>query len=331
MFYSFRLSRWLFTILVILGLILGVQAFAFATDVTLQWDANSEEDLAGYKVYYKIGSYTPPYDGTDADQGPSPIRVPLAALTDPANPDYMLTGLNPDEIYFFAVTAYNNAEFELESDYSKPTGTLRFTSPKDGFYANSSSYTSYPLAGRTVPAAGVEIFTGEISLGIATADTAGDWSLPVDFTGGAEGPVSLTAVSQGSSSYPVTGIFDISAPQVTTAPSVSSGKDTFAIIHWETDEPGSSAVEYGPDASYGFTITVNNYVTDHYVMLDDLTPGTGYHFRVSTTDAAGNGPQASAVDNNPSADVILTTDPAGAPKIVEFPYIGFDYILITFD
>jgi PKD repeat protein len=81
--------------------------------ITLQWDANSEEDLAGYKVYYKIGSYGPPYDGTDADQGPSPIRVAMEDLTDPDNPEFRLTGIDPDQIYFFAVTAYNNEDPEL--------------------------------------------------------------------------------------------------------------------------------------------------------------------------------------------------------------------------
>ncbi len=152
--------------------------------ITLQWDANSEEDLAGYKVYYKIGSYGPPYDGTDAEQGTSPIRVALEDLADPDNPEFRLTGLDPGRIYFFAVTAYNNEDPELESDYSKPVGTLRFTSPQDGFYANSSNYTNYSLSGKTLSGADVEIFAGETSLGITTADTEGIWSMPVDFARG---------------------------------------------------------------------------------------------------------------------------------------------------
>jgi hypothetical protein len=331
MTYSVRHSRELVAISVIFGFILGVQAFAFATDVTLQWDANSEEDLAGYYVYYKVGSYDPPYDGMDADQGISPIGVPLAALNDPANPEYMLTGLNPDEIYFFAVTAYNNEDPELESDYSKPAGTLRFTSPQDGFYVNSINYTDYPLAGKTLSAADVEIFTGATSLGTTTADLSGTWSIAVDFTPVDEGPVSLTAVSRGSTSYPVTGTFDISAPQVTTTPVITSKKDTFAIIQWETDEPGNSVVEYGPDTSYGFTKTVNNFVTNHYVMLGDLAPDTEYHFRVSSRDIAGNGPEANPIDNNPTKDATLQTDLPTNPTFVGIPYIGYDYILVTFD
>ena len=50
---------------------------AFARDVTLEWDDNTETDLAGYKLYYKSGSGGTPYNGTDANGGasPSPIDV----------------------------------------------------------------------------------------------------------------------------------------------------------------------------------------------------------------------------------------------------------------
>ena len=29
---------------------------AYAADIALQWDANAESDLAGYRIYYKAGS-----------------------------------------------------------------------------------------------------------------------------------------------------------------------------------------------------------------------------------------------------------------------------------
>jgi hypothetical protein len=75
-------------------------------------------------------------------------------------------------------------------------------------------------------------------------------------------------------------------------------------------------VEYGPDTSYGFTKTIDYNLANHYVMLDDLSPDTAYHFRVSSTDAAGNGPDAGTADNNPSTDALFVTDFA---------------VLITFD
>ncbi len=299
--------------------------------VTLQWDPNSEEDLAGYKVYYKIGTYVPPYDGTNADQGPSPIRVPLEDLTDPENPQFRLTGLDPDAIYFFAVTAFNNEDPELESAYSKPTGTLRITSLQDGFFVTSSNSANYPVSGGGVPGILVELSAGGTKVGEAVPVADGSWSITADFASVAEGAVSLAAVSAGSTSYPVTGTCDITAPQVASSPLVTAQKDIFAIIHWQTDEPGTSIVEYGTDTSYGFTRTVNTYVMDHYVMLDDLQADTVYHFRVSSEDSAGNGPSASSTDANPSPDVQFNTDPTTMPTFLGYPVIGANYIQIAFD
>jgi hypothetical protein len=91
-----------------------------AAQVTLAWDANTESDLAGYKIYYKTGSPGEPYNGTGADQGPAPIIVPLYELIDPDSPEYTLTGLQDEEevVYYFVVTAYDNEDPENESSYS---------------------------------------------------------------------------------------------------------------------------------------------------------------------------------------------------------------------
>jgi hypothetical protein len=89
---------------------------SYALDVTLGWDANTEPDLAGYKVYYKTGSSGPPYNGTGANQGSSPVTVPIGDLADADNPEYTLSGLSDSEVSFFVVTAYDTEG--LESDYS---------------------------------------------------------------------------------------------------------------------------------------------------------------------------------------------------------------------
>jgi hypothetical protein len=77
---------------------------AAAAYFTLRWDPNPEEDLAGYKIHYKEESYGEPYDGQDADQGDSPIIVPLVLLEDPENPQSQITGCETFESSYFAAS-----------------------------------------------------------------------------------------------------------------------------------------------------------------------------------------------------------------------------------
>lgn len=85
-----------------------------AMEVTLEWDANTEPDLAGYRVYYKTGSSGPPYDGAGATEDGSPIDIGNDTT-------YTVHGLNDSITYFFVVTAYDTEG--LESEYSNEVNT----------------------------------------------------------------------------------------------------------------------------------------------------------------------------------------------------------------
>ncbi|WP_321391054.1 fibronectin type III domain-containing protein [uncultured Desulfuromusa sp.] len=80
-------------------------SFAFCQDVTLSWDPSPTSGVDGYKVYYKQGNMTPPFDGIGADQGASPVDVGDTLST-------MLTGLSDGVTYFFTVTAYQDPDSE---------------------------------------------------------------------------------------------------------------------------------------------------------------------------------------------------------------------------
>jgi uncharacterized membrane protein YgcG len=90
--------------------LLFLAAPALSADVTLAWDPNSEVDLEGYGVYFKLGESGPPYDLFG--------YVTLQELNDPDNPSFAVTGLVMGSSYYFAVTAYDTAG--NESGYSAP-------------------------------------------------------------------------------------------------------------------------------------------------------------------------------------------------------------------
>jgi chitodextrinase len=62
-----------------------------------------------------------------------------------------------------------------------------------------------------------------------------------------------------------------------------------ARITWTTDEPSNSQVQYGLTTAYGSSTSIDtNLVTAHTQTIATLLPGTLYHYRVLSRDAAGN-------------------------------------------
>lgn len=95
---------------------------AFAAEVTLAWDANSESNIAGYKLYYENEKDDDFYGGSDANEGDSPITIYLLSLTDPDSPTYTITGLEEGTYYYFALTAFDTDG--MESDFSDEVGVM---------------------------------------------------------------------------------------------------------------------------------------------------------------------------------------------------------------
>jgi hypothetical protein len=149
---------------------------------------------------------------------------------------------------------------------------------------------------------------------------------------------------------------DDDAPQIINETvNVTATGDTFAVIEWDTDEPGNSLVQYSNPRSgstgyagsnsWGYYPLGENdaeMVTHHIVALTGLAPNSLYYFRVSSTDASGNNHAADVSDDNPSIEFAFKTEVADPPSIIvagneEFPeaYPKIDYanntIDITFD
>jgi peroxiredoxin len=80
---------------------------------------------------------------------------------------------------------------------------------------------------------------------------------------------------------------DIQPPQITNIAYVAT--DYSVTISWETDEKASSFIKYGTDLSLAFPSTdVPQLTLDHSIYVNGLTPNTRYHYKIFSTDAAGN-------------------------------------------
>lgn len=116
-------------ILIIVAIGTFLASNAFADDYTLTWDANSEPDLAGYKLYYKVDGPGPPYDGGMVDVG-NVTQYTWTGL--PGEFD-----LAPGQRIRFVVTAYNILGWE--SKYSNEESTGVPTDPGNLTIADVSS------------------------------------------------------------------------------------------------------------------------------------------------------------------------------------------------
>ena len=87
---------------------------------------------------------------------------------------------------------------------------------------------------------------------------------------------------------------DALPPVIVSGPAAGVG-DCSATVAWETDEPASSMVRWGPVAPLANESTRQGYGRKHSVTLTGLIPGIRYSYRVTSTDARGNGPTGSPI------------------------------------
>jgi len=94
------------TILAILAIFMFAGTAFADSNVTIVWDANSESDLAGYKLYQ--GTATGVYDSIVAD---IPVGTEIVTVSN-----------IPDGTYFWVLTAY-----DLEGNESGPSNEVSAT------------------------------------------------------------------------------------------------------------------------------------------------------------------------------------------------------------
>ena len=271
-------------------LLMVLPSVSAAAGITLGWDPNQEEDLAGYKIYYKEKSYGEPYDGESADQGDSPIIVPLSLLADPDNPHFHITGLDDNKVYFFVLTAFDNGDPANESDYSNVMSNLHITHPEENFGINkNSNYTSYTVRGHGLTEASIQILGNGVLLGVADTDSSGNFSIDVDLSVLSEGAVEFTAKQKESTTYPVSGVFDPINPRVA---SWDLGNDQVTITFDERNMQNAdleSSYRFNPSmtfrdrggiiqySAYSYRLSMNSIPAYEMISLEmsGITDGVG--------------------------------------------------------
>src|SRR2546426_2895433 len=278
-----HLCRALFVACVLTVLCSLAPALSSAAQVALAWDANTDSDLAGYKLYYSISS------------GSYQSSVDVGNVT-----SYTLSGLLEGQIYYFAATAYNlsGSESGFSNEVSKAIPdvtppTVSISAPANGVTVSGTAVTVSASASDNLGVAGVQFKLNGVNLG--AEDTVAPYSATWNTTLATSGTHILTAVARDAAGNTATaGGVSVTVANDTTPPIISSESafnisSSAATITLATNEAGDSQVDYGLTTAYGNTTPLNlSLLTAHAVTLTGLLATTTYHYRVKSRDAAGN-------------------------------------------
>lgn len=255
--------------LAVVCLLLLPAAKVSAREISLAWNANPEQDVAGYKVYYRPYSPSLPFDGIEANEGASPIDV--GDIT-----NFSLSGLAENRVYYFAVVAYNSSGVESTwSDIIASSWVPGLIAPDNGAQEQSSLVR---FIWESAPAGHDATFTLYYgtdpnlagSSGVPPAGTPSDWRpgalvllLLLFLCGG-------SASAQNGRRRLAKGVLAVALACSVTA----CGGDMAQSGGGDTAQSGGGA-----------TVSIYMDKTDYYEAFD-LQPGTTYYWKVVAIDSS---------------------------------------------
>lgn len=273
-------------------------ATASALDVKLQWDPNTESDLAGYKVYY----------GVNGLASPEHLDVNNQTIA-------TVTGLDPAQNYSFAVAAYNTSG--LEGPYSNVVTALESVLPVVSIYnLGNNTKVSNTVEVRATASDNVGVVKVEYYLdGVLTAiDGAEPYQYSWDTLTVTPGTHTITvkaydaAGNIGISTVSVTVVNDLTPPVISqTAPlQGSSVGGSVTVSCTASDDVGVTRVEFFVNGVMGAALNTTPY---KYQWDATSVPNGSYILTAKAYDAADHvttSPAVTVTVNNPVSD---TTDP----------------------
>jgi len=278
---------------------------AQAFTASVSWDANTEADLAGYKLHYGTapGSY-----GTTIDVGNQTSTT--------------VSGLSAGT-YYFALTAYDTSM--NESGYSAEF-------PKTFSAADTSPPIPSGMAAISISSTGVTIIWNTDEPASSRVDYSVDTSYATSSPNNTTLSMTHSHVLSGLSpsttynyrvvsadaagnsgpsanlSFTTAAVLDQTAPTLSSV-SLASVSSNGAVISWSTDENADARLEYSIDTSYSAVSQSATMSTSHSLVLSNLLPSTNYNYRVISTDAAGNA-------SLPTTGSFITSSGAGSELLI---------------
>lgn len=268
--------------------------YALAGTATVSWNANTESDLAGYKIYYGTSPRT-----SSCPPGDYASSVNIGNVT-----SYTFPNLTNGATYYFSITAFDTSNNEscFSSEVNKIIPVPDTTAPSVSLTAPSSgstvsgTITVSANASDNVGVVGVQFKLDGSNLG--TEDTASPYSVSWNTTSSTNSSHTLTAIARDSAGNSATSasitvtvnnvVADTTPPTISSV-LVSSIAYNSAVVTWTTNEPATSQVEYGTSTTYGSQTTLDiSLVNSHSISLTSLSASTTYHYRVKSKDSSSN-------------------------------------------
>lgn len=293
-------ARLIFINLVTLLLLLFILSIsATAAQVTLAWDPNTESNLAGYNLYYKVGSPGSPYEGSGLDQGNSHIFIALESLSDRNNPSFTVSGLPEGETFYFVVSACSS-----DGDESLFSNEIYYQATIPIVPVETFTITVLPQDGGTISPEGSAVFAAG-SDQVYTAVAADNYHL-VDFLVDeiSVGVHETYTFASLDSDHTITAIFVLDSDVIEEifestpgAPLANAGPDQNVEEVTETILDGSNSIDLNDEiVSYHWEQISGSQVD---IMAADsceagfVTPMPGFEgealeFCLTVTDSAGN-------------------------------------------
>jgi hypothetical protein len=231
----------------IISLLFFLTGSAHSAQVTLAWDANTDPDLAGYRIHY--GFLSDQYSSYSVDVG--------------NQTSYTLSNLPDGKTYYFSATAYDQAGYE--SDFSNE---VVYSAPP------ACTYSVSPTSRSSAPEGGTGTVNVTTQSGcIWTAISNGSWLVVTSnssVTG--NGTVNYSALSSSSASMR-TGTLTVAGQSVTITQNGMASRIITASAgsNGSISPKGNVTVKYG--GSQTFTIKPNSYYQIADVKVDGVSKG----------------------------------------------------------